>query len=340
MHPSKQAVEQRAETHYADGTMHRIVLVITSAVVFPLLVAVASCRPNIPLPDVVVTADEARLARGAYLANHAMGCVVCHSQRDWTRPGGPVVDGTAFGGSDNIAREDGFPESFSFGAANLTPHFLKDWSDAEIVRAVALGQSRDGHGLFPLMPYTEYREHVALDDMAALVAYLRTLSPIAHEIPARKFPMPGFVLDGMPQPRSLRSKAPAPGDADYPQYVTGIAGCLACHTKADKKGNFLGAPYSGGREFPVPAPGKGVVRSANLTPDDDTGLGRWTREQFVARFKASSLEAARATSIPEGSFNSTMPWWAYAGMSEQDLGAIYDFLRTLPPVKNAVVKAD
>lgn len=304
------------------------------------VVAGAGCRPNIPLPDLKVSAAETQIARGQYLAHHGMGCVVCHSQRDWTKLGGPLVEGTALAGSNDIAREDGFPEGFSFGAANLTPHFLGDWSDGEIARAVALGQSKDGHGLFPLMPYPEYREEVSREDLAALIAYLRTLPAVTHDVPPRKFPMPGFVLDGMPQPRELRAQAPKPGDVDYPKYVTGLAGCMACHTQADARGNFLGAPYSGGREFPIPAPGKGKVRSANLTPDEETGLGKWTKEMFIGRFKSQTLEAARAHTVEAGGYNTVMPWWAYAGLSDEDLGAIYDFLRALPPVKNKVEKVD
>jgi hypothetical protein len=302
-----------------------------------LALAAGACRPNIPMPEVKVSADEASRARGEYLAHHGMGCVVCHSQRDWSRFSGPVAAGTELVGSNDIAREDGFPESFSFGAANLTPYFLKDWSDGEIARAIALGQSKDGHGLFPLMPYPEYREHLAVDDLAALVSYLRALPQKAHDVPPRKFPMPGFVLDGMPVPRTLRDKAPKPGSPDYPAYVTGVAGCLACHTGADDRGQLIGAPYAGGRDFKIPAPGAGIVRSANLTPDE-TGLGAWTREMFIGRFKAATLEAARAQATEPGGYNTVMPWWAYAGMTEEDLGAIYDFLRALPPVKNKVAK--
>src|SRR5262245_37002040 len=95
------------------------------------LVCASSCAKNIPVPDVKVSADEAQLARGKYLAEGAMGCLACHSKRDWTKLGGPLVDGSAFGGTGDIGKEEGFPESFSFGAPNLTPHHLGDWSDGE-----------------------------------------------------------------------------------------------------------------------------------------------------------------------------------------------------------------
>jgi hypothetical protein len=67
--------------------------------------------------------------------------------------------------------------------------------------------------------------------------------------------------------------------------------------------------------------------SKNLTPHA-TGIGNWTREAFIARFKAYSEPL---TVAPED--NTLMDWNAYAGMTETDLGAIYDYLQSLPPVE-------
>ena len=305
-----------------------------------LLVSLASlaCAKNIPPPAVKVSSDEATLAKGKYLTS-TMGCIGCHSERDWTKLGGPLKEEHAFAGDPALSKTDGFPPSFDFGSPNLTPTHLKDWSDGEIVRATFLGQGKQGEGLFPLMPYMEWRDTIALDDAAAVVAYLRTLPAVeGAPMPARKFPMPGFVINGFPEPRELRATAPKPGDADYGKYVADRSACLACHTNADARGQLIGTPFAGGRMFPLPQPAGGAVWSANLTPDDETGLGKWTKEMFVARFKASTLEAARAVTVKKGDFQSTMPWWAYSELSDEDLGALFDYLRSLPPTKNLVVK--
>lgn len=296
----------------------------------------AGCTKNIPPPAVKISADEALVARGAYLSNHVMSCVVCHSKRDWSKLGGPVIAGTEHGGSDDIAREDHFPESFSFSAPNLTPYRMKTWTDEEFAKATALGQSKDGSGLFPLMPYRVWRDALALDDLSAVIAYLRTLQPIKHDDIPRKFPIPGFVMNGFPEERTLRAKAPTPSDADYPQYVLAVAGCIECHTNTDNRGKRIGEAYAGGREFKVPSPGGGVVRSTNITPDDETGIGKWTKEIFVQRFKSATPDAAQP--IENGGYNTIMPWWSYSGMSEEDLGALYEALRKIPPVKNVVVR--
>jgi hypothetical protein len=297
----------------------------------------AGCAKNIPIPDVKVSSDEALVARGKYLAEGPMGCIVCHSKRDYTKFGGPVVAGSEFGGSDDIAVEDGFPDGWHFGGPNLTPHRLKDWSDGEIVRAILFGQSKDGHGLFPMMPYQIWRDTEPLDDAVAVVAYLRTLKPIDHDVVKRQLPIPGFVLDGFPEPHAVAKAVPAKDSPHYGAYVVASAGCVDCHTQADERNNYIAPRFSGGREFPVPKPGKGFLHSANLT-SDDTGLGKWTKEIFIAKFKSSTLDAARAQSVGDDGFNSIMPWWAYSMMTEEDLGAIWDYLHALPPTKNLVAK--
>jgi hypothetical protein len=79
-----------------------------------------------------------------------------------------------------------------------------------------------------------------------------------------------------------------------------------------------------------------VVRSANITPDKETGIGTWNKEIFIKRFRDSMLLAEQA--VKPGDYNTVMPWTTYAGMNDTDLGAIYDYLTTLPAVNNKVEK--
>lgn len=309
-----------------------------SSVSFVSVALSVSCAKNIPPPEVKVSSDEATLAKGKYLTT-AMGCTTCHSQRDWTKLSGPPVPGTELAGHPDVSKDDGFPPSFQFGAPNLTPANLQEWTDGEIVRATILGQNKKGEGLFPLMPYREWRDHVALDDAAAVVSYLRTVPPTPGKpMPERKFPIPGFVMNGFPEDRVLRPTAPKPGDADYGQYVAYRSACMACHTSVDARGKFTGTPFAGGRMFPLPQPAGGAVWSANLTPDEESGLGKWTKEMFIGRFRQTNAEAARAVTVNKGDFQTIMPWWAYAELTDEDLGALFDFLKALPAKKNVVVK--
>jgi hypothetical protein len=126
---------------------------------------------------------------------------------------------------------------------------------------------------------------------------------------------------------------PSPGTPEYGKYLTTIAGCGECHTEQVRGKHKPNMEFAGGWTFPLPTGGH--VTSANITADDETGIGKWTREEFVTRFKAFASPSA-ATPVNAGGTNTIMPWTAYAGMTEQDLGAMYDYLRAQPAVRHVV----
>jgi hypothetical protein len=96
--------------------------------------------------------------------------------------------------------------------------------------------------------------------------------------------------------------------------------------------------YAGGVEFHLP--GGGIVRTPNITPDADTGIGTWSEVGFVTRFKVWEHAPARKLGPNERSRNTLMWWKAYGGMSREDLSAIYAYLRSQKPVINRVQKRD
>ena len=123
----------------------------------------------------------------------------------------------------------------------------------------------------------------------------------------------------------------------YGEYMTNAAVCTECHTPIDDQGQPLpGREFAGG--FEMKLPGGGVVRTANITPDADTGIGTWTEQQFVDKFKAFDGAEHRKLTAAEQRENTWMPWYAYAGMTREDLGAIYSYLRTVKPIVNRVKK--
>ena len=98
----------------------------------------------------------------------------------------------------------------------------------------------------------------------------------------------------------------------------------------------IGVPFAGGQEFNEP--GRFLVRSANITPDNETGIGQWSREDFIARFKSVTEDDYRKIKVAPGEPNTVMPWWEFSGMTEFDLGAIYEYLRSIQASRNAVEK--
>ncbi|MGV3558956.1 c-type cytochrome [Larkinella arboricola] len=317
----------------------RILGIIAGVVVLLIAGSVAYIKtalPNVgPAPELTIQADSAQIARGKYLANHVAVCIDCHSERDWKIVGGPLVAGTEGKGGEPFTRDMGFPGSYY--AKNLTPAHLSGWSDGEIYRAITTGVSKDGHALFPVMPYRNYGQ-MDPNDIKAVIAYVRTLKPIENPaIPASQsdFPM-NLIINTMPT-KSEGSKRPEPADSvAYGKYMLTFAGCGECHTPVDDKGQPLpGMTLAGGRTFAMPV---GTVRSANLTADAETGIGRWTKEAFITRFKAAEKDDfTHPATLEHAEFNTLMPWRMYAGMSEQDLGAIFTYLKTVTPVKNKVV---
>jgi mono/diheme cytochrome c family protein len=123
-------------------------------------------------------AEPADLARGAYLAR-IMDCGGCHTPR---RPDGmPEPDAELAGGTFGFE----LPGLGVFWPSNLTPDRtgLGGWTDAQIADAIRLGLRPDGRALAPVMPWQSYGA-LTDADTAALIAYLRTLPPVARATPA------------------------------------------------------------------------------------------------------------------------------------------------------------
>ncbi|MFO7845442.1 MAG: c-type cytochrome [Balneolaceae bacterium] len=281
-------------------------------------------------PDITVEISEEQVAHGKYLANHVMLCMDCHAVRDFTLFAGPPVPGSLGGGGDVFDQKMGFPGRFV--SRNLTPTALGEWTDGEIFRAITTGVSRDGSALFPVMPYPHYSK-LAEEDIMAVIAYLRTLDPVENELEASKpdFPV-NLLINTMPVKAELRERPSKDDIAEYGRYMITAAACTDCHTRMEN-GSYVGEPYSGGNEFRFPD--GSIVRSSNLTPHE-TGIKHMSKAQFVQRFKVYSDSSYTPRKVKPGQFQTLMPWQMYSGMTEEDLGAIYEYLRTLEPVENVV----
>jgi mono/diheme cytochrome c family protein len=128
---------------------------------------------------------------------------------------------------------------------------------------------------------------------------------------------------------SVMCNASAETQIERGKYLVTVGGCGDCHTP----GSFLGHPdnsrFLGGSDVGFAIPGIGVFVGRNLTPDPETGLGKWTTEQVVTAFTTGIR--------PDGRILATiMPWQDFAHLTKSDALAIAAYLKSLPPVKNAV----
>ncbi|MBL0742292.1 c-type cytochrome [Chryseolinea lacunae] len=276
-----------------------------------------------PAPDLKVEATPARIERGRYLATNVMGCVGCHTLND---PSKKYARQTGAGG------ERWELPMGVFYSANITPTGVGDYTDGELYRALTCGVTKDGRALFPIMPY-DLIGQCDPEDVKSLIAYMRTLAPAGEKWPEPdlKFPF-NLVVNTIPARAQPKPKPSPEQEIAYGEYLVNAGVCTHCHTPRETDLPHDSVFLAGGNDFDLHN-GK-IVRSANITPHPTSGIGKWTKEYFISRFKACdslSYEQIKA-------MNTVMPWSIFSGMTDQDLGAIYAYLRTLPPVNKPIQK--
>jgi len=244
-----------------------------------------------------VTRDPAQVARGKHVTTAVSKCTECH--------------GEDLGGKVFI---DGMPMGVLI-ASNLTAGkggVLSRYTDAQLEAAIRHGVRHDKRGLL-FMPSDEF-QHLSDEDAAAVIAYMRSVPPVDRELaPSRVGPLghvlfatgqlplvPAEKIDHAPRARRV---PPAGVTREYGQYLTSVGGCTGCHT-----------PTLGG------GPGHGP----NITPGGP--VGSWS--------EADWFRAMREGKRPDGSaINPFMPWRAVGRMTDDELRAMWMYLRTLPRVE-------
>ncbi|MDD5361765.1 MAG: c-type cytochrome [Ignavibacteria bacterium] len=314
--------------------MYSALGVITIVVIFFIYFNSTFPKSNKPA-EIKIDATPERLARGEYLVNHVAICVDCHSARDYSKFSGPIIKGSEGKGGEVFNKENiGLPGSVF--ASNITPSGIGGWTDGELIRAITCGVNKKGEALFPLMPYMSYNG-LTQEDLFSIVAYIRTLKPIENKVPGKSLDFPlNIIVKTIPLENfSMENQVNKSNSIEYGKYLVQAAACFDCHTPQDKGKPIAEKYFAGGMEFYLPG---GTIRSANITPDVSSGIGTWTKEQFIQKFKSFDSDSAKNVSVGEKSFNTIMPWTTYAGMTKEDLGNMYDYLRTLKPVTNIVNK--
>ena len=133
---------------------------------------------------------------------------------------------------------------------------------------------------------------------------------------------------------SLQPTTPAEASAvakvERGKHLVGLSLCTDCHTPGYLRGVPDVARYLGGSETGFEMEGAGVFHGPNLTPDPETGLGKWTEEMFMAALRTGRHEGKGRPILPP------MPWPMIRNLTDADLRGIFAYLQSLPPVKNRV----
>jgi mono/diheme cytochrome c family protein len=275
-----------------------------------------------PMPAVAASTDSAVIERGRYVVRDLASCTICH--------GDPKQHENTLAGEE-VPLSGGFEFNIPpgrFHPRNITPDEetgIGRFSDGAIARALRYGVGHDGRALLPFMEM----QGLSDEDLVAVVSYLRSQPPVRNVVPAHQFSLLGRIVKATvlanpvgpkETPPRLNPHGPTVENGRY--LVESVANCWACHTQRDFKTGAMVGPHLGGSHMPDEINPKRIWAPPNLTTEPTTGrLARFTEDQFIAR-----MRAGRA--IP----GSPMPWQGFRNLNEDDLRAIYRYLKTVPPV--------
>lgn len=280
-------------------------LVLLAAVVLGVLYGLGTARAaaahDIAVDVPPVPGDAAAVARGRHLATAILNCSGCH--------------GEALGGGDEFAA----PGILTIPTPNLTAGaggIGNSYTDEDWVRAVRHGVGHDGRALF-IMPSQAFAG-LSQADMGALIAYLKTAPPVDSSLPVRSIEplgrvmigvgaLPPFAVESIDHTRAAPAAVAEGVTAEYGAYLA--ATCSECHGPG-----LNGAPFG--------PPGEEVL-TPNLTPGGP--LAGWREEDFVKVMRTGQTPGGRVLS-------DEMPWRAFGGMTDEELGAVWLYLRSLPPL--------
>jgi mono/diheme cytochrome c family protein len=272
-----------------------------------------------PTPNIRASTDTAVIARGKHIVYHMAHCADCHGKGN--------VDSLEQAGAEielSGGREFKLPFG-SFYTRNITPDKesgIGNRSDADIARILRYGVRPDGEAVLPFMPF----QNMSDEDLTAVISYLRSIKPVHHKVPDHDYNILGNVVKAfMIKPAGptgpIPASVPQDSSANYGRYlVMNVANCNECHTKRDGIGNYVGEPMAGGSPFEEK--GLPTLTPPNLTPDSSSRIFGWSQELFIKRFRMGKT-------IPY----SHMPWNTFKGMTDMELKAIFNYLKTLKPVR-------
>lgn len=305
---------------------------LATIVVILIVTLVVINSSDIPSYEVETIAFEHKsspeaIVRGKKLTQ--MLCANCHMDRSTRKLTGQKM-------KDAPAE---FGEIFSANITQDKTYGIGDWTDGEIVYLLRTGIKKDGQYA---PPYMAKLPHMADDDINAIIAFLRSddrmvqaenkadippnpslLTKILCKVAFKPFPMPNAYI---PMPDTANT-------LELGKYLAHNLECFSCHSADFKSNNYLDPPqsvgYFAGGNLPLDLEGR-PKPTPNLTPDEETGIGSWSKEKFIQSVRFGTKKGEAALGYP------MMP---YTQLTDYEIGAIFDYLMTIPPIENKVVRS-
>lgn len=268
-----------------------------------------------------------RLERGRVLVGSL--CIGCHINREEGNLSGQFMP--------DAPKE--FGKIYSQNITGDKTYGIGLWTDAEIVYLLRTGIKRDGQYAPPYMAKLPF---LSDEDMASIITFLRSDDPLVAASPIADTPCePSFltkflcntVFKPMPYPTAPIPMPDTSNSVEWGRYMAYNMDCFSCHSADFKSNDFQyperSAGYFGGGNKPLDLEGQ-VMLTPNLTPDKETGIGNWTKQQFINAVKSGKVEGQEALRYPMN---------PYVRLSDQEVGAIYDYLQTIPAISNKVERS-
>ena len=233
-------------------------------------------------------------------------------------------------------------EGFYINAAKLVKEALVDGveeCDLRRQRAPPDARRRAPERILPVHPFTSFNG-MAEGDLKAVVAFLRSVSPVSRKNTPKKITVPMFESVFLPAwlvtfaaEETPPAAAPVSGVARGEYLVRAVGHCGECHTPrsamtmaVDNNRFLAGNPKKTGPEGQL---------SPNITPDKDTGIGSWTEDQIVTYLGTGNRpDGDVAGGLMGESIQGTLA--GYKDMTKADLQAIAKYLKAIPAVKNKI----
>ncbi|SNT28079.1 Cytochrome c [Ekhidna lutea] len=305
---------------------------LAAIVVILIVTLVVINSSDIPSYEVETIAFEHKsspeaIARGKKLSQ--MLCANCHMDMSTRKLTGKRMK--------DVPAE--FGEIFSQNITQDETYGIGTWTDGELVYLLRTGIKRDGQYA---PPYMAKLPHMADEDINAIIAFLRSddrmvqaeqkadippkpslLTKILCKVAFKPFPMPEETI---PLPDTANT-------IELGKYLAHNLDCYSCHSADFKSNNYLDPPlstgYFAGGNPTLDMEGR-VKVTPNLTPDQETGIGSWSKEKFIQAVRFGQKEGEQAL---------TYPMMPYIQLTEYEVGAIYDYLMTIPAINNKVERS-
>lgn len=310
------------------------------ALAMVVLLPAAGCRGKYirPVTDEKIKPTSESLLLGSYLVNTVMSCGACHT----TRENGSILTEPertdAYLGGGNIFEDKGFGKLW---VPNITPDpetGIGSWTDDEIMRTIRDGVHKDGRFMIPMMPFGSY-QHLSDSHLRAVVGFLRSVTPYKQPKPRQEHQL-GFMPKVLFTMVGVQMHKPAVNVSDvdpkntlaYGHYLARIASCTECHSLGEKGPREENDPlFMSGSDEPFEHPDLGKVYARNLTPDIETGIGKYDAaaiKQAIrngTRLDGKRMAPPMAILIPH-----------LSSMTDPDLDAIITYLKSVPAAKHQV----